>query len=87
MSSAEVMYQASRGLWLVLQLSLPAIIVASVVGLLVSLFQALTQIQEQTLPFAFKLVSIVVVLLVTARWIGFELIVYTQELMGRISTL
>lgn len=87
MSPDLIMYQASRGLWLILQLSLPAIIVAAVVGLLVSLFQALTQIQEQTLPFAFKLVSIVVVLLLTARWIGSELIMYTEELFGSIATI
>lgn len=84
MSPQDILYQASRGLWLVLYLSLPAIISAAVIGLLVSLFQALTQIQEQTLPFAFKLVAIVVVILLTARWLGLQLLQYTDELFAVI---
>lgn len=87
MTTDMVMYQATRGLWLVLQLSLPAIVVAAGVGLLVSLFQALTQIQEQTLPFAFKLFSIIVILLMTARWVGVELIMYTEELIESIAVI
>lgn len=84
MAPQDILFQASRGLWLVLYLSLPAIVCASVVGLLVSLFQALTQIQEQTLPFAFKLVAIIVVLLLTARWLGLQLLIYTNTLFDAI---
>lgn len=84
MSPQDILYQASRGLWLVLYLSLPAILSAAIVGLLVSLFQALTQIQEQTLPFAFKLVSIVLVILLTARWLGLQMLQYTDELFAAI---
>ncbi len=65
---------------LVLVLSLPPIVVASVVGILVGLFQAVTQIQEQTLPFALKLVAVIVTILVTARWIGGELFHFTEKL-------
>ena len=46
----------------ILLLSMPAIVVASVVGVLFSLFQALTQIQEQTLSFAIKLIAVGVTL-------------------------
>lgn len=65
---------------LVLVLSLPPIVVASVVGILVGLFQAVTQIQEQTLSFALKLVAVIVTILVTARWIGGELFHFTEKL-------
>lgn len=84
MSPQDILFQASRGLWLVLHLSLPSIISAALVGLLVALFQALTQIQEQTLPFAFKLVAIVVVIMLTARWLGLKLLLYTEELFAVI---
>lgn len=87
MNTEYIVYEATRGLWLILQLSLPSIIVAAGVGLLVSLFQALTQIQEQTLPFAFKLVSVVVVLILTARWVGIELLLYTEQLLESIEGL
>jgi type III secretion protein S len=59
--------------YLVLILSLPAIAVASLTGLLVSLFQAVTQLQEQTLSFGIKLVSVIGTILLTAGWLGGEL--------------
>jgi type III secretion protein S len=65
---------------LVLLLSLPAIIVASVVGLLVSLVQALTQIQEQTLSFAIKLIAVIATLIFTARWVGSEILTYAANI-------
>lgn len=58
---------------LILMLSLPAIIVASVVGILVSLVQAVTQIQDQTLSFAIKLIAVIVVIVFSASWLGEEL--------------
>jgi len=66
----SVMYKA---LYLVLMLSLPPIVVAAVVGTLFSLFQALTQIQEQTLSFAIKLIAVMATLSLTVRWMGGEL--------------
>ena len=60
-------------LWLVLILSAPPIIVASVVGLLVAVVQAATQIQEQTLQYTLKFFAIVVTLFVTASLLGASL--------------
>ncbi|HSV47682.1 MAG TPA: type III secretion system export apparatus subunit SctS [Ramlibacter sp.] len=74
----------SKALYLVLWLSLPPIIVASVVGTLFSLFQALTQIQEQTLSFAIKLIAVMATLALTARWIGGELYNYTLSIFDMI---
>ena len=64
-------------------LSAPSIAAATVTGLLIAIFQAVTQIQEQTLSFAVKLVAIVVTLFVTAGLIGgtlhqFALRLYTD---------
>lgn len=65
---------------LTLLLSMPPIIVATVTGLLVSLLQALTQIQEQTLSFGVKLVVTIAVLLLSVFWIGEELVRFTMLL-------
>ncbi|MDR3299154.1 MAG: type III secretion system export apparatus subunit SctS [Candidatus Accumulibacter sp.] len=66
--------------YLVLLLSLPAIVVASITGLLVSLFQAITQLQEQTLSFGIKLVSVIATLLLTSSWLGGELLRFSQAI-------
>jgi type III secretion protein S len=66
-------HQATQALQLVLYLSMPILVVATLVGLIVSLLQALTSIQEQTLPHAFKLMAIIVAISVTVRWLGPEL--------------
>lgn len=69
-----------QALMLVLWLSLPPIVVASVVGILFSLIQALTQIQEQTLSFGVKLIAVGLTLYLTARWVGGEIFNFTQML-------
>uniref|UniRef100_UPI0035B2F898 type III secretion system export apparatus subunit SctS n=1 Tax=Diaphorobacter nitroreducens TaxID=164759 RepID=UPI0035B2F898 len=68
-------------------LSLPTIIVASVVGTLFSLFQALTQIQEQTLSFAIKLIAVMAVLALTATWVGGEMYNYMLLVLDTIPTV
>lgn len=72
---------------LTLLLSMPPIIAASAVGLLISLIQALTQIQEQTLPFAFKLVAVIICILLTSRWMGIEIYNYSLAIMTQIARL
>ena len=80
MSHAQLLEYAQTCMIIVLKLSLIPIVVATVIGLLVSLLQALTQIQEQTLGFAVKLVAITVTIMVCASWMGGELTLYTQEI-------
>ncbi|MBS9436595.1 EscS/YscS/HrcS family type III secretion system export apparatus protein [Photorhabdus noenieputensis] len=73
MSNADILHFTSQSLWLVLILSLPPVLMAAAVGTLVSLIQALTQIQEQTLGFVIKLVAVIITLFATATWLGNEL--------------
>ncbi len=80
-------HQAAKALELVLYLSLPILIVATVVGLIVSLLQALTSIQEQTLPHAFKLVAIIVAISVTIRWLGPELYEFALNIFTQFPQL
>ena len=77
METPDVISYMYKALYLVLALSLPPILVAAVVGTLFSLFQALTQIQEQTLSFAIKLIAVMATLALTVRWIGGELFNFT----------
>ena len=84
MDQPELLSVLVKAMYLVLWLSLPPIVVASVVGTLFSLFQALTQIQEQTLSFAIKLIAVMATLALTARWIGGELFNYTLLVMDAI---
>lgn len=66
-----------QGMMLVLVLSMPAIILATIAGVGISLLQALTQIQEQTLGFAIKLIVVIVTLLLTAHFMVGELFNYS----------
>ena len=80
MSHAELLDYSQTCLVLVLKLSLVPIAVATVVGLVVSLLQALTQIQEQTLGFAVKLVALSITIVAASSWIGSEMLLYTQDI-------
>ena len=87
MSKAELLDYAQTCLLIVLRLSLIPSLVATVIGVLVSLLQALTQIQEQTLGFAVKLIAISLTLLVCASWIGSTLLLYTQDIFNHFPLL
>lgn len=63
-----------QGLWMIIMLSAPPLLVATLCGVVVSLVQAVTQIQDQTLPYVVKLMAVAITLSVTGRWIGSELI-------------
>jgi type III secretion HrpO family protein len=80
MNQAELLNYAQQCLIIVLRLSLVPIIVATVIGLIVSLLQALTQIQEQTLGFAVKLIAISLTIMFSASWMGAEILLYTQDI-------
>ena len=87
MHTVDVVSFFTQALYLVLWLSLSPIIVGSVVGTLCSLFQALTQIQEQTLSFGIKLISVSLAILLTARWVGGEMFNFALQLFDSIPTL
>ncbi len=87
MTHAQIVDYAKMCMLLVLRLSLVPIIVATVIGILVSLLQALTQIQEQTLGFAVKLIAISLTLLICASWMGAEMLLYTQDIFAHFALL
>ena len=82
MDQAQILSYAERTLVLILQLSMLPIVVATVIGILVSLLQALTQVQAQTLGFAIKLIAISLTLMVASQWMGGQLIVFTNDIFA-----
>ena len=76
----------SQGVSLLILLSMPAIGIGLVVGLLISLFQAVTQIQEQTLTFVPKLITVLLVLSLTFPWMTSKLISWIVDLWSNIPT-
>ena len=65
-------------------LTFPILIVSLVIGIVVSLFQAVTQINETTLSFLPKVAGVVGVLLILMPWMVRQLLDYTQDLFGRL---
>lgn len=84
MDETQIFGHLVRAMSLVLWLSMPAVAVAALVGTVVSLLQALTQIQEQTLGYAFKVIAVALALAMTVRWIGVELLTYSVGLFELI---
>ncbi|MGB3810179.1 MAG: flagellar biosynthesis protein FliQ [Parvibaculum sp.] len=70
MTGPEVVDVARQSIYVMLQISAPMMIVALVVGIVIALLQALTQVQEMTLVFVPKIVAIFVVLLLALPFMG-----------------
>ena len=82
-----VLELSTQALELALRVALPMLAAGLVVGLAVSIFQAVTQIQEQTLAFIPKILALAGVLVVGGPWMLNQLLSYTTELWSRIPSL
>ena len=83
----DVILRITReALLLVLVVSGPPVLVSLVVGFLVSVFQATTQIQEQTLSFVPKLIAVFATLAAMGPWIGAQLGRFTEALLTAFPT-
>ncbi|KLU21518.1 type III secretion system protein SsaS [Caballeronia mineralivorans PML1(12)] len=87
MSTQVLIQLTSNLLWLVLVLSLPVVAVASIVGVGVSLIQALTQVQDQTIQFLVKLIAVCIALVLTYHWMGTTLLNYATLSFNQISMM
>jgi flagellar biosynthetic protein FliQ len=83
----QLIYVTQEALFLVLIASAPPILLSLLVGFLISVFQATTQIQEQTLTFAPKVVVVFGVLALTGSWIGSQLLRFTFRLFDQFPAL
>ena len=87
MSDADVLNIAAQALWTATKLAAPMLIVSLAIGTLVSLFQAVTQVQEMTLTFVPKLAGIAIVLVVSGSWMLAQLSDFTRQLFESIPRL
>lgn len=86
MDTAMVAEVLREGVWVVIKLCAPMLLLSMAVGVLLAIFQAVTQIHEQTLSFIFKLTVVIIVLLVGGGWMMETLMDYATglfELMRR----
>jgi flagellar biosynthesis protein FliQ len=78
---------ATQALTVALEISMPFLLAGLVVGLLVSVFQAVTSIQEQTLSFIPKILVIGAVLAIAGPWMLDQMLTYTQNLYTNIPSM
>ncbi len=74
-----------EALYLILKTSLPILLVSLVIGLIVSIFQTVTSIQEQTLTFVPKIVCVFLALMIFGHWMINSLVEYTVNLWSEFS--
>ncbi len=87
MSDADVTEIATQTMIVAAKVAAPILLTALLVGFMISLFQAATQIQEQTLSFVPKIIAVAIALLVTGNWVLAELVSFTQSLFDQLPAL
>jgi flagellar biosynthetic protein FliQ len=87
MNAQTVLSIGQQGLYLLLMVSAPVLAVAMAVGLVVSIFQAATQINEATLSFVPKLIATVAVMAIAGPWMLTTLVEYIQRTLQSIPTI
>ncbi|MBS4213052.1 MULTISPECIES: flagellar biosynthesis protein FliQ [Neobacillus] len=82
----EMVFEVSRqSVYTTLLVAAPVLGIALVVGLVISIFQSVTQIQEQTLVFVPKIIAVFVGLLLFGPWMLQHLLDFTQNILGNLS--
>jgi flagellar biosynthetic protein FliQ len=84
MNQADALDMVQSALWTVIVASGPAIGAAMAVGIVISLLQALTQVQEMTLTFIPKIIAILVICSLTAPFIGAVMYSFAEQVYARI---
>ncbi|MCP3739107.1 flagellar biosynthesis protein FliQ [Rossellomorea sp. BNER] len=85
MSTESVIALAERGVYTTLIICGPLLLLALVVGLVVSIFQATTQIQEQTLAFIPKIVAVLIGIVFFGPWMLTKLVTYASEIFSNLT--
>ena len=83
--SAEIYQLTYQALLLILLLSGPPILISTILGLMVAIFQAATQIQEQTLSFMVKLLAVILTLFVMGGWLAAQIMQFTNNIFINFS--
>ncbi len=86
MTTGVVIDIAREALWLIIKCSAPLLLVSLAVGLTISIFQTVTSIQEQTLTFVPKILSIFITLIICGGWIMENIVTFMNHLFENFST-
>jgi flagellar biosynthesis protein FliQ len=86
MNEIDALELVRAAIWTVIIGSGPAVLAAMVIGIVIALIQALTQIQEVTLTFIPKIIAILIVTLLTGSLVGSQIYAFTELVYGRIVT-
>ncbi|MDD3777167.1 MAG: flagellar biosynthesis protein FliQ [Actinomycetota bacterium] len=87
MNQEFIIYISTRMLWVIAKVAGPILIVSLLVGLIIAIFQAATQIQEMTLTFIPKIVAAAIIILILGSWMGSQIIGFTMELFSSIPSI
>lgn len=87
MNSSEAIVLFQQALTMALLLSAPMLLFGLAAGLIVSIFQAVTQIQEMTLSFIPKVLAVVGSLLIFLPWMVNKMVLYTTDVFGKIGNI
>ncbi|HZV91615.1 MAG TPA: flagellar biosynthesis protein FliQ [Caldimonas sp.] len=87
MDSQQVFTFGQQSLWMLLMVSAPLLLTVLAVGLLVSIFQAATQIHEATLSFVPKIIAAVAVLVIAGPWMLTSLVEFIQRTLQSIPSV
>ena len=82
MDTGTVINIARQTVWIIVKTAVPVLLVSMIVGLVISLFQTLTSIQEQTLTFVPQLLAIMIALMIMGNWLLNEIVSFMQMLWG-----
>lgn len=80
MTIDAVMEMTNRALYLIIEVSLPVLLVSLIVGLIISIFQTVTSIQEQTLTFVPKIICVFLTLMLVGGWMMNSMVEFTTTL-------
>lgn len=83
MSTGDVVAITVEAVWLVIKCSAPMLITSLVIGLIISIFQTVTSIQEQTLTFVPKMICVFLSLIISGDWILNNILSFIQDLYSR----
>lgn len=82
MTEQDIITIAWQTIWIIVQTSMPVLVISMIVGLVISLIQTITSIQEQTLTFVPKMLSIFITLMILGSWMINRIVEFITQLWG-----
>ena len=80
----DLIHVANSTVWVILIVGIPSLFVSTIIGLLISIFQAVTQVSDAALAFVPKMIFVSAFIVLTLPWIGEKIEAYTQDIRGLI---